>query len=102
MVNLVLCLLHKHEDQKAASTLHIHNAKAEEIVTGFPWLAGKPGWWVPNKNERPCLRTRWWAGKMAPWLRALAATAKDPGLVPSTYIKAQNHLELHLQRTGHH
>jgi hypothetical protein len=36
--------------------------------------------------------------EMAQWLRALAALAKDLGLVPSTHRVAHNHLILQFQR----
>lgn len=32
------------------------------------------------------------AGAMAPWLRALAAFAEDPDLVPSAHMVAHTHL----------
>ena len=31
-----------------------------------------------------------WGGKMAQWLRALAALAENPDLVPSTHIVTHN------------
>jgi hypothetical protein len=35
-------------------------------------------------------RTKLGAGEMAQWLRALAALAKDPGLVPNTHTVTQD------------
>jgi hypothetical protein len=32
------------------------------------------------------------AGKIAHWLRVLAALGEDPDLVPITHMKAHNHL----------
>lgn len=31
------------------------------------------------------------SGEMAPWLRALAALAEDPGVVPKSHMVAQSH-----------
>ena len=37
------------------------------------------------------------AGEMAWWLRALAALAENPGLVPGALMTAQNHVYIQFQ-----
>jgi hypothetical protein len=40
------------------------------------------------------------AGKVAQWLRALATLPEDLGLILSTHVAAQNHIELQFQESN--